>query len=65
MITPNLQRDSTLRLFQQLHQGDEDDWYRASGGMYCDRCGLQYRYHPIEEQYNIDRRLCNGEVVHL
>lgn len=58
------QQEQTLRLFQQLHQ-DGDEWYRASGAMYCVHCGLQYRYHPIEEEYNVDHRLCNGEIVHL
>ena len=60
-----LEREAVLRLFQQLHQDMEDDWYRASGNMYCPHCGLEYRYHPIEEFFNIDQRLCNGETVHL
>jgi len=64
MIPLWLQRDITLRLFQQLHQ-TEDECYRASGSMYCTHCGLRYRYHPVEEQYNVDHRLCSGEIVHL
>ena len=62
-----LERESVLRLFPQMHQDDEEDcnWYRASGDMYCLHCGLQYRHHPVEEFFNIDHRLCNGEIVHL
>jgi hypothetical protein len=64
-LMTRLEREQVLRLFQQLHQDMDDDWYRASGEMYCEHCGLQYRNHPIEEFFNIDRRLCNGETVHL
>ncbi len=60
-----LQRESILRLFQQLHQDMDDDWRRASGGVICEHCGLQYRHHPVDNVTNIDRRLCNGETVHL
>jgi uncharacterized protein YbaR (Trm112 family) len=63
-MTPRQQREIRLRLFQQLHQ-DTGEWHRASGEMYCKNCGLQYRYHPVEEQYDIDHRLCDGELVHL
>lgn len=59
------ERDLVLRLFQQMHQDSEKDWYRSSGALYCMCCGLQYRYHPTEELFNIDKRLCNGETVHL
>lgn len=65
MALDNLERDSILRLFQQLHQDDDSDWRRASGGMYCEHCGLQYRQHPIDHITNVDRRLCNGITVHL
>lgn len=60
-----LERDRVLMLFQQLHQDVEQDWRRASGDMYCEHCGLQYRYHPIDPITNVDRRLCNGVTVHL
>ena len=63
-----LEREQILRLFQQMHQ-DDDVWYRASGSMYCEICGLQYGYHPIDQttysDINFDRRLCNGKTVHL
>lgn len=60
-----LEREATLRLFQQMHQDIKEDWYRSNGDMYCSHCGIQYRYHPTEEFFNIDRRLCNGYTVHL
>jgi hypothetical protein len=63
-ILNKLQRDSQLRLFPQLHQTCEEG-RRASGRMYCEYCGLLYSQHPIEEEYNIDHRLCNGSIVHL
>lgn len=64
------QENTTLRLFQQMHQDDDPDWRRASGQMYCRICGHQYRDHPyFDEQtfcgYPVDHRLCNGDVVHL
>jgi len=61
----SLEREVVLRLFQQMHQDDEDDWHRASGDMHCEHCGLLYRQHPVEEFFNIDHRLCNGVTVHL
>lgn len=64
IMNTKLLRDVTLRLFQQLHQ-DDGYFYRASGSMYCKHCGLQYRYHPVEELHNTDHRLCNGDIVHL
>mgnify|MGYP001573054053 CR=1 FL=1 len=60
-----ISRDQRLRLFQQLHQDDDPVWHRANGGVICQICGLQCRYHPVEEGYNIDHRLCDGRVVHL
>lgn len=63
----NLQliRDQTLRLFQKLHQDTYEGFYRSNGSMYCEICGLQYRQHYTEQLYNIDKRLCNGDTVHL
>lgn len=45
------------------------EWYRASGGVVCNLCGLEYRAHP-PYPYDTDGRsydieLCNGDVVHL
>lgn len=65
-----LERESTLRLFQQLHQNDEPEWHRASGACRCDKCGLQYREHQYDEEHpganeSFDTRLCDGTVVHL
>ena len=57
-----------LRLFQQLHQDAEPVWYRAAGGCLCGQCGLEYRLHPASEEHggpSEDRRLCNGDIVHL
>jgi hypothetical protein len=58
-------RDQRLRLFQQLHQDDDPVWHRSNGHMKCGLCGLPYRDHPVEEEYNVDHRLCDGRVVHL
>lgn len=65
-----LRRENALRLFQSLHQNDDPDFRRASGAMYCSICGLQYREHPDDDEnqyvYDFkDKRLCNGDVVHL
>ena len=59
-----------MRLFQQMHQDDDPEWYRAEGGCLCPVCRCEYRHHPyFDEQisygYPVDHRLCNGEVVHL
>ena len=59
-----LQRDSALRLFQQLHQDDEPEWHRAGGGVTCILCGLKYREHYSNDEWD-DKRLCDGRVVHL
>ena len=59
------QRDSILRLFQQMHQDIETDWYRANGSMICHYCGLEYQHHPTEQLFNVDKRLCDGYTVHL
>lgn len=60
-----LEVEQKTRLFQQLHQDDDPYWFRASGSCKCPLCGLEYRRHPQEEQFNIDHRLCTGELVHL
>lgn len=60
-----LEVESRLRLFQQLHQSIDEEWHRANGNIVCYKCGLTYYKHPVEEQYNIDHRLCDGTVVHL
>ncbi len=59
-----LARDAKLRLFQQLHQDDEPEWYRAAGACRCSFCGLEYREH-LDSVDGFDKRLCNAEVVHL
>ena len=56
--------DAKLRLFQQLHQDTETDFYRASGACLCELCGLEYLMHPLDEELAVNR-LCNGELVHL
>lgn len=58
-------REDRLRLFQQLHQDDDIVWHRSSGACICELCGLEYRQHPQEEYFNVDRRLCDGRIVHL
>lgn len=65
MYIPPYIREQRFRLFQQLHQDDDPVWHRASGACICDKCGLPYRDHPVEEEFNIDRRLCDGRIVHL
>lgn len=57
--------DQRTRLFQQLHQDDDPIWHRANGNVKCELCDLEYRQHPMEEEYNVDRRLCDGRIVHL
>lgn len=63
-------RERVLRLFEPLHQNDSPNYRRASGSSYCNHCGLQYREHPDDEETTYfndasDKRLCNGDVVHL
>lgn len=65
-----LEREQRLRLFGQLHQNDDPEWRRASGSMLCPFCSLAYRYHLNDEEHPLwgdgfDKRLCNGDVVHL
>lgn len=67
-----LEREWSLRLFQQLHQNCayEDEWRRASGGCICEFCRLPYRQHYDDLEHPLvgdgfDQRLCGGEVVHL
>ena len=65
-----LSRESAMRLFEQLHQDDDPEWRRASGGVICSLCGYEYRYHPYFDErtmhgYPVDYRLCDGDVVHL
>ena len=57
--------EARLRLFQQLHQDMDDDWYRSNKSMVCEHCGLQYQHHPTEQRFNVDKRLCNGVTVHI
>lgn len=63
-VIAKLSTDAKLRLFQQLHQDTETDFYRASGSCLCELCGLEYRKHPLDEELAVNR-LCNGELVHL
>ena len=65
-----LQIEERLRLFSQLHQNDDPVWYRSAGGMYCSYCGLTYRQHFDNLEHpgfdgSCDKRLCNGDIVHL
>lgn len=75
---PRLEREQRLRLFEQLHQAPEKGVMvghltsrRANGFVRCEHCLLVYRDHYLDEEswdYNgepFDRRLCNGDVVHL
>lgn len=78
-LSLRLERESRLRLFQQLHQSPDfedmdyaDMWRRASGRMKCEICQLLYREHPLYDEYLFgdpygeptDHRLCNGDVIH-
>ncbi len=47
-----------------MHQDYEPEWRRASGGCVCEICGLKYRDH-FDDTDGFDKRLCNGDVVHL
>jgi hypothetical protein len=63
-------RELTLRLFQQLHQNDDPEWYRSSGANLCKHCGLPYRDHRDDAENpgyddSYDKRLCDGTIVHL
>lgn len=65
-----LGREARMRLFLPLHQDDEPEWRRASGGVICSLCGCEYRHHPYFDErtyfgHPVDHRLCNGDVVHL
>ncbi len=69
-VALKLGRDARLRLFEQLHQDMEEDWHRAGGSVPCEHCGVEYRWHPINdttkrEDGSGDHRLCNGMTVHL
>lgn len=69
-ITKRFEREARMRLFLQMHQDDDPDWRRASGGVLCSLCSCEYRRHPyFDEQtslgHPIDHRLCDGTVVHL
>ena len=63
-------RERASRLFQPLHQNDDPAFRRASGSSFCEHCGLQYRDHGLDYERvyfsdAYDRRLCNGDIVHL
>ena len=65
-----MEREAKMRLFQQLHQDDDPEWYRANGSVKCGLCGVLYRCHPYSLEHPlwgevVDHRLCNGDVVHL
>lgn len=67
-----LEREQVLRLFQQMHQNDfyYDYWRRSSGKSLCVLCGLEHREHLYAEEYPLfpegyDKRLCNGDIVHI
>lgn len=71
MQQQRLKREAVLRLFQQLHQNDDETAFRrASGSMRC-FCGLQYREHYLDIEHPgydgepCDNRLCDGDIVHL
>jgi len=46
-------------------------WYRASGEVVCELCGLTYDKHPRfpysydSNNFNSDIELCNGDLVKL
>jgi hypothetical protein len=49
-----------------MHQNDDYIWYRASGDCRCEHCGLLYREHYNDVEHGeFDKRLCNGDIVHL
>lgn len=54
-----------------MHQNDfyYEYWRRASGGVICKVCGLEYRDHLNDEEHPLtdgyDKRICNGDIVHL
>jgi hypothetical protein len=65
-----LWREIGMRLFLSLHQDDEPEYRRAGGGVICQLCQCEYRYHSYFDEQTmhgmpIDHRLCNGDVVHL
>lgn len=74
-VAEKLERESRMRLFQQLHQDDGPDKgemrRRPNGELLCRLCGVAYDFHPLFEEerggdnFQTDRRLCDGEVVHL
>lgn len=71
-----LSRWARLQLFPDMHQspvypsGYPIFWGRSSGGVKCEYCGLTYREHRNAEEFPLwgdefDKRLCNGDIVHL
>jgi hypothetical protein len=77
--TTRSERESKLRLFEQLHQSPEHEdmvyagiWRRANWFLLCELCQLPYGEHPWYDEYSLgdqhreltDHRLCNGDVVH-
>lgn len=57
-LETKLHREACMRLFQQLHQDDEPEWRRASGGGLCSLCGQEYRHHPY-----FDERTMHGHPI--
>ena len=52
----------------------KDDFIRAGGDTVCDRCGKEYRKHPLDPEhvaneggyeYRYLHRLCDGTLVKL
>jgi hypothetical protein len=74
--TVRSERESRLRLFEQLHQSPDDEAmdyaeisYRANWFLLCEHCGLSYGEHPQYDEFIVygeltDHRLCNGDVIH-
>ena len=61
----------TQRLFQQLHQDDDqENRRRADKSCICSLCLEPYWKHPYFDEHTfyghpMDHRLCNGDIVHL
>jgi hypothetical protein len=71
-LTATLDRRRRVVVFRRLWRGDEfpegetaDTWQRASGEVFCEVCGYQYREHPRDAGEPSLQILCAGRRVKL
>lgn len=71
-MTATLDRRRRVVVFRRLWRGDEfpegetaDTWLRASGEVFCEVCGYQFRDHPADLSEPSLQVLCSGRRVKL